>query len=443
MIRTTMMAAILATGTTAGTTVGTATAQAQDITIGNSNQIVGAALREAGFGPFRILERELARTIVETCRADLKYIARVDLLGRVRHGNAQGPCDLAARGAPVPQLVQAAGPLTAPRLNQRLTRAGFTDVEARPVANGRFVADACRNDQRLRMRFAPTGERLNQRVVGRCSNGRLVAGTAPAQPAANREVATPRQIRQQLRARGYRDIRFTDRELPRYAAEVCNGKREKLELRMNRFGEVQNARKVGDCAPLQAANQPAQQPSRPARQNPQQANRDLDPAKLAAQVEKLGFTNVQVTLGRPIQATACRRESRYEMTLNRVGEIVNQTLAGDCRERIAKAALETRLRGEGYSRLVVTERPRGYNVVACNGVQKVAMNFNPFGDVTERNVSGQCESQTVAEVVSTLRGRGARQLEVVLEGCFRDSRYRWRFNQLGDRLGRERIGACQ
>ena len=417
MIRT----ALLATGLSAIALPAGAETRLAQVTLGNTDRFVGTALQRAGYGEFRITERELARTVVETCRNDRKFRVSVDLLGRVKRKEDMGACDIGR--------VAQRETLTAPRLNRRLTRAGFTDVEARPMAGGRFVADACRDGRRMRMRFEATGERIDQNVVGRCRNGRLVAGSRPAAPA-ERAALNPREVRGKLRQEGYSNIRFTDRELPRYVAQACRGGK-KLELQMNRFGEVGVQRGLGPCdaqGPQQAANRPGTGLSR---------------AEVSRKLQEQGFSNVSITkIAPPIQATACRRSDAFEMTLNRLGEIINQRLTGKCRPRITKAGLEQQLRARGFSRLKVEERPRGFFANGCNGTRKVSVTFNPYGERTDRKVEGTCQSQTVANVVSTLEGRGARNVEVVLEGCFRDSRYRWRFNQLGDRLGRERIGPC-
>ena len=407
MIRTTLLATLL---------VGALPATAQAQTIGNTDRIVGEALRKAGYEAFRVTERELARTVVEACVGDRKYRASVNLLGQVKRKEALGACDIGR--------VAQRETLTVQRLGQRLARAGFTDVEARPAAGGRFVADACRDGRRMRMRFERTGERIDQNVIGRCRDGRLVAGQAPARSEGQRAVLQPQEVRRKLRGEGFSDIRFTDRELPRYVAEACDAKGNRLELRMNRFGEVRNRRGIGRCGGAREAT-------------------GLSREAVAAKLREQGFDKVRIVkLAPPIQAEACRRSDAFEMTLNRLGEIINQRLTGKCEPPITKAALEQKLRSQGFSRLDVQERPQGFFANGCEGTKKVSVSFNPRGAETNRKVEGTCRSQTVAEVVTTLEGRGARNVEVVLEGCFRDDRYRWRFNQLGDRLGREKVGPC-
>ena len=425
MIRTALLAAALGTFAAGTLPLAPAPAAAQNFRADIGDSLAGF-LQQAGFGEFRIIERELARTVVEACQGDRKFRVSVNLLGQVKRKEPLGACDI-GRVAQSRENRPRAGQLSAPRLNRRLTRAGFTDVEARPIANGRFVADACRDGRRMRMRFEPGGERIDQNVVGVCRDGRLAPGATPVQapnPGGARNPLNPQQVRQALRGQGYSQIRFTDADLPRYVAEACNAAGKRLELVMNRFGEVRNQRDLGRCQ--QTAARPG-----------------LTRQQVTAKLGERGFDNVNVTkIDPPIQAQACRRSDRFEMTLNALGEIINQRLTGKCQRSIDKTALEKKLRDQGFSRLEVSERPNGFFANGCNGTQRLSLSFNPQGQESGRKVEGPCKSQTVAEVVNTLESRGARNLEVVLEGCFRDDRYRWRFNQLGDRLGRERVGPC-
>lgn len=55
-----------------------------------------------------------------------------------------------------------------------------------------------------------------------------------------------RQVRKQLRRRGYQRIRLTDRRLPVYRAKACkHGKR--FNVRINRFGGIISRNRIGRC----------------------------------------------------------------------------------------------------------------------------------------------------------------------------------------------------
>ena len=441
---TTSSRALAALVVTAGALAfGAPEARAQ-VQLGNSQEAVAQALGRAGYGAFRILDREVARTVVEACRGDRKFRLSVNLLGQVKVKEPRGACDLGrVRQAQGNRDAERGGPLTTRMVVRRLRRQGYSDIEARPAAAGTIVADACKGGERHRLRFDARGDNRPYAVVGICRDGRLVAGTGGARGEGSRGGArgedsargpapSLRKIRDQLRERGYYRIRYTDRELPGYRAEACDRRDRRVSLLMGRNGEIREQSRIGNCEPRNADNGNAGERDIP--RNQRAARRTL---------RRLGFNRIQqVEVGQQTTAFACRREKRFEVVLNRRNELISQNQAGFCTEKMDVAKLTEHLRKVGLFRIQVRPQGENFAVAACEGAKRMQLVYNAYAERISAREQGPCPSASVLDVVTTLESRGAENVSMVLEGCFRGDKYRWHYNRVGDRVRREKVGRC-
>ena len=327
-------------------------ADAQTRNLGNTPQAISQALERFGYAPqFRMIDREIVRTVVEACRGRDMFRVSVNLLGAVKTKERRGRCDIP-------------GAVAAP---------------ARP---------APQDDTRL----------------------------------------ATRQLVESLARRGFTDVRPTARRGPRPVFRVCDRQGRRLDLTLNRRGDILNDRLVGRCdEDDNAAPSP----------------RPFARADVEALLEREGFESVRVQSDRaPFGAVGCRDGRRERVIVDRRGRIVARETVGRCRDELTAEAVRTRLEEQGFKRVEVTPRGRRFDAAVCDGTAKLALRLDRGGRIVERERDGRCASREVGAVLDRLNKRGGRRLELFVEGCFRGDRYRWSFDALGERTGRERIGEC-
>ena len=113
--------------------------------------------------------------------------------------------------------------VTEKQVRRNLEANGFTRVVI-DEQNNNYVIIGCKGSQRTRLIISLQGELIQRKNIGNCQ-----------------DVLAPTDVKEVLRNDGFNRIKFTDRQLPRYIAEACLG-RDKLELVINRFGEVKKQR---------------------------------------------------------------------------------------------------------------------------------------------------------------------------------------------------------
>ena len=329
-----------------------APAQAQTRTVGNTDAAISQALVAFGFAPaFRIVDRELVRTVVEACRGRDMFRVSVNVLGAVKTKERRGRCDI-------------------------------------------------------------PGARRDARATGN-GGGDL------------------REVRRRLRAEGYRAIEFTDRELPVYIALACDRRDRRVRLRINRRGEVRDASATGErCATGNRAN-----PDRGS------TNKDV----VLNMLSGLGYTDIRFEKDTaPFRLTACRNGNRERMVVNRRGRVESGGLVGRCEERrrVTAETLTRDLRKAGLARVRVEREGRGFKATVCDKGRRFNITYNRRGDRTGREDTGLCVVRNARQILERLRERGATKVKLKVEGCFRGDRFHWTFDELGDRVDRERIGRC-
>ena len=347
------------------------------------------ALRQQGYSQIKITKQTFSKVNFEACQDGIRYQVKMTSVGRVRSKTKIGECRRPG--------------LSVEQVRRRLREEGYNRIKFTDSELPRYVAEACRRDRRVELVLSRRGEIRDSRRIGRC---------APP--------IDPRDIARVLRDRGYSQIKVTDNQLPRYAAEACR-KGQRYEVRMNRFGEIRDERRIGAC------------------------RRPINPDQIARILRDKGFNRIKIVddqLPRYL-AEACRANDRMEVTLNRFGDIVDQLRLSACRPALnAKQFLEV-LRDRGYRRI----RYRGqdgtdYLVRACYQNKRYRARFSQYGEVLTRRNAGPCVSSTLDALANRMRKRGMERVSFFVEGCRDGWRYRTRVDAFGDPIERERLGRC-
>ncbi len=367
-------------------------ASAQGITIGGDDRAIIRLIENSGYADPKITKRGLTITRVEACKGADKFLIKLNVLGIIKSQSKIGTCVVAA---PPSRFRQADA-------EEELRRAGYRRIETRREDRS-IAATACRRDIKYQLRFNRRGQIVDRREDGPCR----VAGL------------NSDQIIEVLRRDGYRRIDVTSSRPPRYTAEAClDGERLRLEL--NRRGNVRSQRRIGECG------------------------RRFNPTNLANLLRDNGFDRIVINRSdrAPYLAEGCKGSSLIEVTVGRNGRIRKEERVGRCAEAVSKQQVAKKLRDQGYFGVNITKFRGGWRADVCRQETKLTLEIDAYGDVSRERNSGECRSQTILQVLKTLESRGAKNVNAVVEGCFRGTKYRWEFDRLGNRTGRDRIGNC-
>lgn len=225
---------------------------------------------------------------------------------------------------------------------------------------------------------------------------RVAAGPlGPVPDDLRRPLATPvaysiAKITELLETRGYRDVIFTDRILPRYKAEACFGS-EKFELKLNWWGDVVNRTKIGNCAGGGSTVGA-------------EANQEIRYILRSKGFSRIRFINPDPP---KIIVEACREGARLKLELDRFGTTKNTEELGDCYAFdedktpvnpslpgvLKLEEVEDILASQGFSDIRFTDKtlPR-FVAEACRGGNKFKLTINRYAEITDRTVIGGCKS---------------------------------------------------
>ncbi|MEP4293137.1 MAG: hypothetical protein ABJ358_14600 [Rhizobiaceae bacterium] len=428
------------------------TASAQTITLGGDDQQVVRILRGEGYRNVRITSRGLTIVRTEACKGTDKYQVKVSILGKITSTRKIGTC-------PAPQ----ANRFTRNDATDLLQKNGYRRIEAR--REGRIiVATACRNDRRYQIEFNRRGEVAARQRIGECRP----------------EGLNKRQLTNILERNGYRRIEIVDAELPRYVAEACR-ENDRVSIEMNRRGDIGSERRIGRCrqqidpaniAKLMRDNGYTRIEVIDRRRPPYIAHgcknndrievtigrfgrlrgenrigscaRPIDPANLVTLMGKEGYNRVKVLRGSrtPYLVEGCKGTALVELLVDRFGRITKEDNVGRCAPPVTKQRLEDRFAKDGYLNVRVRKLSSGWSARVCRDEVERLIRVNSFGDTVSERDSGTCASNSVLNILKTLENRGARSTTIFVEGCYRNKKYRWAYDRLGNRTGRKAIGGC-
>ena len=83
-----------------------------------------------------------------------------------------------------------------------------------------------------------------------------------------------------------------------------------------------------------------------------------------------------------------------------------------------------------------------FEISSClDGYQKFAT-ISAFGELLEERDGNRCKPRTVSKIFDDLENRNFKEIEFYAEACKRGRKIRVHYDQNGDRIRRENLGAC-
>lgn len=355
--------------------------------LGVSDSMILSVLSRNGYSDIRITKRKLTKARAEACKNGLRFDVEIGFDGRIRKAKQIGSCrpvinaDTARRilrdnGYRKIQLSpDGAGFIAAACRNNRRFRVlmnqfgdiggekvlgrcggsltqydvaailrtqGYSRIRAKRARRGNFSVEACRQDDHVKLLVGNDGFILRERRVGRCD------------PAIH-----PATIPAVLARYGFTRIDVIDRQLPRYVAHACRDT-QRLEISMNRFGEIVDEKSIGRCDP------------------------PLNAAALEDKLRGIGYDTVRIVRDNAsgFVAEVCEEGVRYQLELTRYGETLSEKRVGECHSRRVRKILR-QLEKQGI-------RDATLYVDGCRKRKRVRIELDQYGSVVRRTVIGKC-----------------------------------------------------
>ena len=375
-------------GPAAGAAAGEVRLAQLRLEFGVSDATVLRSLRRDGYTEIEIFYRGMTKARVRACKNGVRYQMEVSPNGRIKAAGKIGNCRVR---------------ITLGEARDILRKRGYREINLEQTPDGAYRGAACRGRDRLRMSVGAFGEVRELQPLGQC-----------------RRLLTRPEVAARLRSRGYNRIDFADRPPPPFVAKACR-KLDRVRLVIVGNGRIQREERIGDCAP------------------------PIDPRRIAQVLERKGFTRVRVTddvLPR-YGAEACRKGVRFEITLNRFGDIRDRREVGRCPTALTRQQLAEKLRAEGFKRIrFVESTASGHVVEACQGEQRLRIEFSPYGETLFDRVLGPCKSPRIGKLIDDFKERGVSGVTLYLEGCRNGRRVQVEFDRFGTALNARRLGRC-
>lgn len=289
-------------------------------------QIARKILRQKGYSQI-FIQPEGNRFAVVACRANRRFRIVMDVFGEIQAEKVLGRCGGALSEYDVAALLRAQG---------------YSRIDVRRGPRGNYAAEVCRGDDRLGLVVNRSGGIVREKRIGRCD--------PPIHPAA---------IPSLLAGYGFSRIEVVDRKLPRYLAHACRGN-TRLEIALNRFGEIRDERPIGRCDP------------------------PLTGADLEQKLRDAGFTGVKILDQRANGFTAevCEDATLLRLELTIFGETVTQTPLGTCPTRpIGDVVQDFERQGISQPTLFIE---------GCRRGRRVRIELDRTGEEVDRRVIGRC-----------------------------------------------------
>ena len=362
-------------------------AHAISVDIGISKSKATRAMVNKGYTQIQIFKSGFKTIQARACLRGTRYKVKIDSKYRIKNTENLGPCRRT---------------VSIDRIEENLTKQGYTRI-VMENQNGKYIAIACLDAQRVRLIFSQQGRLLKRRNIGTCET-----------------IFQPNDVRKVLRDQGYNRIKFTDRQLPWYVAEACRNNR-KFELLLTRFGEIRKETRIGSCNP------------------------PLDARNLARHLRDKGYERIEIIDDRlPVyQAEACSANERVSLQLNKFGVITARDVIGRCRTGMTEQEIVDVLHQEGFTRVFVNRKSNGqFDITACqDGFVKYAT-LSRFGELISERDGEKCKSRTLRNIVDDLTIKGFGNVRIFSEACRNGNRIRFSYDQNGDQIGRKRLGSC-
>ncbi len=363
-------------------------AQAQiTFTLGLSETKVARVLHRKGFSDIEFYDPGMTTIRARACRDGKRYRMKVTIRMSINGLTEIGQCD---------------GGLNAKQIKNTLNNDGYRRIFVEDAGDG-YVAVVCKRGKQFRLNVGRNGKIENRIRTGDC-----------------REEMDAVSIVAMLRAQGFNRIKMVDEQLPKYIVDVCKGQKQ-LRLSMNRFGKIRNSQQVGKCDP------------------------PIDSTRIFAIVQDLGYNRVEIVDDSlPIYvANGCQDGNRVKITLNRWGEVVSQNHIGDCRQAITQDQITQKLKDNGFKRVhASTDNLGRFDINACLDGKRKKILLSRYGELIEEQDEGPCQTRSLVQIRDAIANRGGRKIRFYAETCRKGRKLRILLNDFGERIGRERLGAC-
>ncbi len=437
------------------------------------------ALLRGGYDKIIVKRQGGKNSIVTACKGDYRYRVKIRRDGKILKNVRRGRCIAKPRPAPraVPRVVKPLG-VTPKQLRRQLRNRGFSKITIINQNPPGYTVRTCKNGKRFQLRIHRRGNVVARNRIGRCDGGGNARPVPPrvqvrpprVQPRrAPAGGLSPPQVRKELRARGFEEIRFLDRDLPVYVVTACKGNK-RFRLRMNRWAAINKKTRAGRCG-FEINRKDRVRPrrvDRPRRiDRPRRNERVIDNRKRPPEIRKLlqrrGFNQITFTDRRlpTYVVRACKKGRRMELRIDASGWIRKRNRIGRCQvanKGLRPPQIRKVLQTRGFTRILFTDHQLPiYVVEACRHDRKFELRLNRFGRVNRKTNIGRCRVQRAQrgfeprEVKEILRRRGYREIDFFdrrlpgygVEACRRGQKFRMRINRFAEIRKRRRTGFCR
>jgi hypothetical protein len=291
-------------------------------------QEIAARLKKQGLDKISVSRAGRERFVANAC--DLEQRVRLDInrYGEVLQRSITGRCQ---RG---PNIVE---------IKRQLKDDGFTRVQVVEKNPRRLIVEACFSGDKVRLRLAADGRIRQQDIIGTCQR-----------------PIRPQNIAQALNRLGYNRVTVIDDQLPVYKAQACR-QNSLMRVRLNRYGEVISASRLGPCSP------------------------PLTRQQVVEMLQRRGANRVDIlsSNSRGFRATACYRLERRQYRIDPYGAILDRQTVGRCEQapRLNSVLKDFRSQGMRDVRILVE---------GCRNGRRLQIELNQFGDEINRERIGRC-----------------------------------------------------
>lgn len=361
-----------------------ASAQIQ-LQIGGDEAEFHARLSRSGYDQIKTIKIGLSSSVFEACKGDRRYRIRFEWTGATNE-QVIGTCRPSLDVAGIIRLLE---------------RSGYYRVAAE-LRGDRYIATACRGNDRFEVNLSHFGDILSERRTGRCQS-----------------EPEPAEIIAALERQGYDRVEIVGRNRGFVIVQACRD-RSRLEIEIDRTGRIASQRVIGECRGMISAGE------------------------IVSLLERQGFTRVQIIDENRLafRAQACRGADRFEVTLDRWGTIRNQVRTGTCPLPYTAEQIREAMEENGYTQISIREERGIFVARGCSGGRMQEVRLDRFGTLIDRRDVGACQAPRLDELADMMARRGMRDIVFAIEGCRNGRRLRVEMDRLGNRLDEKVLGGC-
>ena len=179
-----------------------------------SDEQVEAELRKEGYEQIEVKDRSGNRIVAEACQRGVSYDVTLNRRGDIVDRNRTGNCRKELRPNELASFLESEGYDRVEVIDRRLPR---------------YVAEACKGEDRLELTMNRFGRIAREVRVGRCP-----------------PPITAAELRRQMARSGFRRIELTSTSQDQYTTIACKDD-ERMSIRFTRYGEVIDQERLGSC----------------------------------------------------------------------------------------------------------------------------------------------------------------------------------------------------